>query len=150
MAKHDDVEDAAPSRKIDQSTLVFMTSQIAAAYLRHNIARQTEVPELIQSIHQALLVAAKFASAPKVQLPAVPIKKSVTNDYLICLEDGKKLRMLKRYLMTHHKLTPEQYRQKWELPHDYPMVAPSYAVLRSTFAKQIGLGQTERARPRRA
>lgn len=118
------------------------TSTIVAAYLSKNHLAANEVPIIIRSIHAAItgLSAPPITdtSAPK---PAVPVKKSVSADYLVCLEDGKKLTMLKRYLRTRYGLTPNAYRTKWNLPADYPMVAPNYAAKRSAFAKKIGLGR---------
>jgi predicted transcriptional regulator len=127
------------------------TSTIVAAYLSKNRLAANEVPDVIRSIHAALTGLSSPAladtAAPK---PAVPVKKSVTARYIVCLEDGKKLKMLKRYLRTQYNLTPEAYRAKWNLPHDYPMVAPEYAALRSVFAKKIGLGKRKPApRPRK-
>jgi predicted transcriptional regulator len=116
---------------------------IVVAYLGKNHIAQSELPGVIRSVHGALgsissPLAADMATSQK---PAVPIKKSITPDYIICLEDGKKLKMLKRYLRGKYKLTPDEYRAKWGLPADYPMVAPNYAALRSQFAKDNGLGR---------
>ena len=116
---------------------------IVVAYLEKNHIAQAELPGMIRSVHGALgsLVGAPFAESTTSQKPAVPVKKSIMPDYIVCLEDGKKLKMLKRYLRSRHGLTPEAYRAKWNLPADYPMVAPNYAARRSEFAKQIGLGR---------
>ena len=125
-----------------------LTADIVAAYVSNNSIRTTELPALIHSVHASLLQAAAGpaetpAAAPKE--PAVSIKKSVTNDHIVCLEDGKKFSSLKRHLAALHDLTPAAYRTKWRLPPDYPMVAPAYAAQRSTLAKQIGLGASRAA-----
>lgn len=127
----------------DQSALVDLTADIVAAYVSHNVVPANELSKLINEVHGALgTLVDGAAEAPKVELkPAVPPKKSITPDYLICLEDGKRFKSLKRHLKTHYDLTPEQYREKWGLPSDYPMVAPNYAAARSRLAKQMGLGQ---------
>jgi len=119
-----------------------LVSDIVAAYVSNNEVASTELPEVIKVVHAALVgLDDKSAPASDIQKPAVPIKKSCTDDYIICLEDGKKLKMLKRYLRTRYGLSPDEYRTKWSLPADYPMVAPTYAAKRSAFAKQIGLGK---------
>jgi predicted transcriptional regulator len=122
--------------------LIGLTTQIVAAYVGKNAVASGDLPSLIGEVHQALLRAAGTAEvAERDELkPAVPVKKSVTPDYIICLEDGKKFKSLKRHLRTHYKLSPEEYRAKWQLPHDYPMVAPNYAAARSQLAKKMGLG----------
>jgi predicted transcriptional regulator len=119
-------------------------SDIVAAYVSNNPIAVSEIPGMIKSIHGTLggLAGATSADAPTTQKPAIPVKRSVTPEYIICLEDGKKLKMLKRYLRSRYRLTPEEYRTKWGLPADYPMVAPNYAAQRSEFAKKIGLGRT--------
>jgi predicted transcriptional regulator len=116
---------------------------IVVAYLGKNHIAQTELPGMIRSVHGALgsLTGAPTAETGTSQKPAVPIKKSVTPEFIVCLEDGKKLKMLKRYLRGKYKLSPDDYRAKWGLPADYPMVAPNYAALRSQFAKDNGLGR---------
>jgi predicted transcriptional regulator len=102
----------------------------------------SELPGLIAMFHASLKQASGAVVTPEVERkPAVSVKKSVAEEFIVCLEDGKKLRMLKRYLRTHYNMSPEDYRKKWDLPHDYPMVAPAYARLRSAFAKKIGLGR---------
>lgn len=129
----------------EKSDLLEYATGIVAAYVGRNQIPQTDLPALIKSVFDALAGVAKpEAEAPAaLELkPAVPIKKSVTDDFIICLEDGAKLKMLKRYLMTHYSMTPEEYRAKWKLPPDYPMVAPNYAKARSEMAKRIGLGRT--------
>ena len=124
--------------------LTELTSEVVSAYVSNNIVPADQLPSLIRDVHGALAnsSAGTAAEAPKEkQKPAVPIKKSLTHDYLICLEDGKQFKSLKRHLKTHYDLTPEQYREKWGLPADYPMVAPAYAEARSKLAREMGLGQ---------
>jgi len=124
-----------------------LTAQIVSAHVSHNPVPATELPGLIQEVFRTLSgVGSSPAPEPERPQPAVPIKKSITPGYLICLEDGKKLKMLKRHLKTSYNMTPEQYRERWGLPADYPMVAPDYAKHRSSLAKKIGLGTTPRAR----
>jgi len=119
-----------------------LTAQIVSAHVSKNQVGTDALPSLIQSVYQSLSTVGEVepAAAPA-QAPAVPIKKSVFPDYIVCLEDGKKLKMLKRHLQTSYGLSPDAYRAKWGLPRDYPMVAPSYAATRSTLAKSIGLGR---------
>ncbi len=125
-----------------RSKLLSLTTEIVTAHLSNNPASSSDVPGLIQTVFDTLTALARDEKPAPVELtPAVPIRRSVTDDYIICLEDGKKLKMLKRHLMTHYNMTPEQYRQRWNLPIDYPMVAPNYAKARSELAKQMGLGQ---------
>lgn len=128
---------------ITEDTL-FLAANIVAAYVRNNTVPAQQLGDVIRSVHDALASASSGAtiSPTAAALPAVPIRKSITPDYLVCLEDGRHLKMLKRYLRSHHKMTPDQYRAKWGLPADYPMVAPNYAQQRSDFAKKIGLGRT--------
>lgn len=123
--------------------VVGMAVQIVDAYVRFNRVAIADLPSAIRSIHVALtqLGGASGSETAADIKPAVSIRKSVGDDFIICLEDGKRLTMLKRYLRTHHNMSPEEYRTKWDLPHDYPMVAPAYARLRSAFAKKIGLGR---------
>lgn len=125
-----------------------LTANIVSAYVGNNSTPASELPALISQIHNALVrVSAGHAEvATEPAKPAVPVKKSMTSDYLVCLEDGKKFKSLKRHLRTQYNMTPEQYREKWGLPPDYPMVAPSYAVARSQLAKKMGLGQQRRRR----
>src|SRR3954469_5919284 len=120
-----------------------LTTTIVSAYVSNNPMPAAELPALISQIHAALLrVSSGRAELPlEPAKPAVPVKKSMTADYLICLEDGKRFKSLKRHLRTQYGMTPEQYRDKWNLPPDYPMVAPNYAVTRSQLAKKMGLGQ---------
>ena len=125
------------------SDLVGLTADIVAAYVSKNTVSTLEVASLIGDVHEALTKAAsRRRDADLGDLkPAVPVKKSITPDYLVCLEDGMKFKSLKRHLRTRYNLSPEQYREKWDLPHDYPMVAPNYAQARSLLAKEMGLGQ---------
>ena len=119
-----------------------------SAYISHNATPAAEIPNLISQVHAALLrVSNGRVEAPvEPAKPAVSVKKSMTSDYLVCLEDGKRFKSLKRHLRTQYAMTPEQYRDKWGLPADYPMVAPNYAVARSQLAKKMGLGQQRRRR----
>ena len=125
--------------------LLRMTADVVTAYVGNNTVAPAELAEVVRTVHASLREAQAGATAiaapPK---PAVPIKKSITPDYLICLEDGRELKMLKRHLRTTYNMTPDEYRAKWGLDADYPMVAPNYARRRSEFAKQIGLGQKRR------
>ena len=130
-----------------QETLVTLTADIVAAHVSNNSVAVSDLPVLIQNVHGALTGLGRAVTEPEVkQEPAVSIRSSVKPDYIVCLEDGKKLKMLKRHLMTHYQMTPEQYRAKWNLPADYPMVAPNYAEQRRTLAKKIGLGTKRRKR----
>ena len=129
--------------------LLGLSSEIVAAYVAQNTVPAASLPELIQSVHatlQGLASPAPVAAAPEKRKPAVPISRSIHNDYLVCLEDGKQLKMLKRYLRSRYNLSPDDYRRRWGLSPDYPMVAPGYAARRSDFAKQIGLGKGVRSR----
>jgi predicted transcriptional regulator len=123
--------------------LIELTTQIVCAYVSHNPVPASEVSALIGSVHQAITTRLSTVPAEPAQEPAVPIKKSVTPDYIISLEDGRKFRTLSRHLMARYGMTPEQYRRKWGLPDDYPMVAPNYAVERSKIAKSMGLGRQD-------
>jgi predicted transcriptional regulator len=126
-----------------------LTSDIVAAYVTRNPVAPEELSKVIAAVHGSLKQLDGPNAPVPAQAPAVPIKKSITPDYLICLEDGRKLKMLKRHLRTTYGLTPEAYRAKWGLAPDYPMVAPNYAKQRSAFAKDIGLGRKPEDRPRR-
>jgi predicted transcriptional regulator len=120
------------------------TCRIISAYVGKNTISASDVPEMIKLVYSTLSTLGSGGhgeAPPNNQKPAVPVRKSITPDYIICLEDGKKLKMLKRYLRTRYKMTPEEYRAKWNLPLDYPIVAPNYAARRSEFAKKIGLGR---------
>ena len=123
-----------------------LTANIVSAYVSNNPTPAADIPALISQIHAALLKVSTGRSELPLEpaRPAVPIKKSMTADYLICLEDGKRFKSLKRHLRTQYNMTPEQYRDKWNLPADYPMVAPNYAAARSQLAKKMGLGQQRR------
>ena len=123
--------------------LTSLTADIVSAYVANNALSGDKIPELISSVYGALSKAAVQSVEPvQVELkPAVPVKKSVTPDYIICLEDGKKFKSLKRHLQSHYDMSPDEYREKWGLPHDYPMVAPAYAAARSSLAKNMGLGR---------
>jgi predicted transcriptional regulator len=130
-----------------EENILELTGRIVAAYVSHNTIQADKVPDLITSVHTMLSdVALNGAAQPKVELvPAVSIKKSVTPEFIICLEDGKKFRSLKRHIRTNYDLSPEEYRAKWGLPMDYPMVSPAYAAQRSELAKKMGLGQRRAA-----
>jgi predicted transcriptional regulator len=130
----------------NQRDLVRLAAEIAAAYVGANPVQAHDLPALIRTIHNALHEVAAAPGAPQetAQEPAVPVKKSVTADYIICLEDGKKFKSLKRHLRTRYGMTPDEYRAKWGLAHDYPMVAPNYAKERSNLAKRMGLGQSRK------
>jgi predicted transcriptional regulator len=129
-----------------QPGLVALTAQIVSAYVSKNTVVAGDLPQLISETHAALSRASgNIAAAESNELkPKVAVKKSVMPDYIICLEDGKKFKSLKRHLRTHYNLSPEEYREKWGLPHDYPMVAPNYARARSDLAKKMGLGTSKR------
>lgn len=128
-----------------QDILLEQTSKIVASHVSNNPTNASDLPRLISDVHTALSSAqGQGPEAPEKLEPAVPIKKSVTPDYIVCLDDGKKLKMLKRHLKTALNLTPEAYRERWGLPADYPMVAPNYAKRRSALAKKIGLGKQDR------
>jgi len=118
-----------------------LTAQIVAAHVEHNAVQPDALPGLIEKVYQTLRGVGQAAVVPDRPVPVVPVKQSVKPDFIICLEDGKKLKMLKRHLMTSYKMTPAQYRARWGLPSDYPMVAPNYAKIRSSLAKKIGLGR---------
>ena len=120
--------------------LLRLTSTIVGAHVSNNPVAATDVPGLIVTVHQTLATLGPEEPAPKPN-PAVPIKQSVTPDYIICLEDGKKQKMLKRHLKTAHGMSPDEYRERWGLPRDYPLVSPNYAKQRSALAKKIGLGR---------
>lgn len=132
--------------------LVALTADIVSAHVSNNTVGISQLPELIAGVHGALAALRTPKPAtdnPANLLPAVPVRSSIKPDYLVCLEDGKKLKMLKRHLMTHYQMTPDQYRAKWGLRPDYPMVAPNYAETRRTLAIRIGLGKGRKAAPAR-
>ena len=132
------------SDKTNDDTLITLTADIVAAHVSNNSVAVNDLPQLINNIHGALAgLAGKNAPEAKLE-PKVPIRSSIRPDYIVCLEDGKRLKMLKRHLMTHYQMTPDQYRQKWGLNSDYPMVAPNYAEQRRMLAKAIGLGTKRR------
>jgi predicted transcriptional regulator len=126
-------------------TVLGLTAQIVSAHVSNNSVSPDALPSLIQEVYKTLAGVGNERSEPERPQPAVPVKKSVFADHIICLEDGKKLKMLKRHLKTAYNMTPEQYRDRWGLPPDYPMVAPNYARHRSSLAKKIGLGTKPRA-----
>lgn len=129
----------------NQHNLLTLTADIVAAHVSNNSVGIADLPDLIGRVHQALAGLGTPAETPAEELkPAVSVRASVKPDYIVCLEDGKKLKMLRRHLMTHYGLTPDEYRTKWNLPRDYPMVAPAYAEQRRALAKQIGLGNKGR------
>ncbi len=136
------------SNPMNQANNIELAADIVSAYVSNNSVPAGELPGLISEVYNALLrVGVGSAVAPaEPPKPAIPVKRSVTNDYIICLEDGKKFKSLKRHLRTQYGLSPEDYREKWGLPADYPMVAPNYAKARSNLAKQMGLGQQRRRR----
>lgn len=128
---------------MEQDSLIELTADIVSAYVSNNEIASESLASLIGDVHAALHRTATARPEPEAEplKPAVPVKKSVTPDFIICLEDGKKFKSLRRHLRTHYDLTPEEYREKWSLPPDYPMVAPNYAKARSNLAKEMGLGQ---------
>jgi predicted transcriptional regulator len=128
--------------------IIELTANIVAAYVGNNAVASADIPALINQVHSALtrVVSSPSDGGAEPLKPAVSVKKSITPEYIVCLEDGKKFKSLKRHLRTQYNMTPEQYRDKWDLPVDYPMVAPNYAAARSQLAKQMGLGQQRRRR----
>jgi predicted transcriptional regulator len=140
------------SDNLASANYIELAADIVSAYVSNNSVPSGELPTLINDVHLALVKVGGVASeapaeAPK---PAIPVKKSITPDYIVCLEDGKKFKSLKRHLRTQYNMTPEQYRERWGLPADYPMVAPNYAKARSQLAKDMGLGQQRRKRRAKA
>lgn len=127
------------------ANILELTAEIVSAHVSNNSVPLAELPGLIQEVYKTLSAVGRGVPSQEKPQPAVPVKKSVFPDYIICLEDGKKLKMLKRHLKTVYNMTPEQYRERWGLPPDYPMVAPNYAQRRSELAKKIGLGTKPRA-----
>ena len=126
--------------------LLELTAEIVSAHVSNNPIGAEILPGLIQDVYRTLAGVGKEQVLPDKQIPAVPIRKSVFPEYVVCLEDGKRLKMLKRHLKTSYNMTPDEYREKWQLPPDYPMVAPDYAKHRSSLAKKIGLGTKPRIR----
>jgi predicted transcriptional regulator len=136
-------------QEVGSKNIVQLAASIVSAYISNNSLPMTDLPSLISSVHDVVAkLAGNSSHAPPAEplRPAVSIKKSISDDYLICLEDGRKFKSLKRHLRTRYNLTPEQYRAKWQLPPDYPMVAPAYAETRSRMAKDMGLGQQRRGK----
>jgi predicted transcriptional regulator len=134
----------------ERPQLLTMAAEIVSAHVRRNTVAVDQLPGLIQQVFNALATSEQTATAPPKAEPAVAVKRSVFADHIVCLECGKHLSMLKRHLMTHHKMTPEQYRQRWKLPLSYPLVAPNYAKTRSALAKKFGLGRKGSAVPKKA
>lgn len=128
---------------LSEQDILSLSADIVAAYVGQNTVAAASLPDLIRSVHDTLANLGETQAPPPAekQKPAVPISRSIANDYIVCLEDGKRLKMLKRYLRSRYDMSPDDYRRKWGLPADYPMVAPAYAARRSDFAKQIGLGR---------
>jgi predicted transcriptional regulator len=147
-------DDAASEKDETQAPaggrLVDLTVDLVSSYVSRNQVPMSELASVISTFHEALTGAAAGQTGEAERKPAVTVKKSIGDDFIICLEDGKKLTMLKRYLRSQYGMSPEEYRKKWDLPHDYPMVAPAYARLRSAFAKKIGLGRVPIVRGRRS
>ncbi len=139
--------DNEQAKALDEKILR-MTTEVVSAYVSNNMLPAGQIPDVIRTVYASLSELSSGAGAEERPKPAVPIRRSVTPDFIICLEDGKKLKMLKRHIRTNYNLTPEEYRAKWGLPADYPMVAPNYAAQRSDFAKRIGLGRKPGARKR--
>ncbi|EAP90897.1 transcriptional regulator [Oceanicaulis sp. HTCC2633] len=130
---------------VDNEELMRMTTDIVASFLTHNSVPAESVPDMIKSVYATMKEISGEPAKPEPKAkPAVPVSRSVSDDYIVCLEDGKKLKMLKRYLRSQYDMSPEDYRRKWGLPADYPMVAPNYSKRRSEFAKEIGLGRGAR------
>lgn len=131
------------SAAVGDNDLIDLSADIVCAYVSHNALSVTDLPKLIADVHAALLGLQGAAPVEMVEelKPAVPVRRSVSPDYIVCLEDGKKFKSLKRHLRTHYNLSPEEYREKWGLPADYPMVAPNYSATRSRLAKDNGLGR---------
>ncbi len=138
------------SEKPDANELLELTTEIVSAHVGNNSIALGDLPQLIQEVYKTLAIVGTTPAVPERPKPAVPIKKSVFPDYVVCLEDGKKLKMLKRHLKTAYNMTPDEYRERWGLPPEYPMVAPNYAKHRSALAKKIGLGTKPRKRRRKA
>lgn len=130
--------------KIENAEILELTTEIVASYVGNNAVAAADLPSLIHDVYRAMTGLGTMAASPERPKPVIAVKKSVMPDYIICLEDGKKLKMLKRHLKTAYNLSPEEYRERWGLPADYPMVAPNYAKHRSVLAKKIGLGTKPR------
>jgi predicted transcriptional regulator len=134
------------SESSSSNSFIELAADIVSAYVSNNSVPANDLPSLISDVHAALLRVTSGALSPSAEAPkpAVPAKKSITREYLVCLEDGRKFKSLKRHLRTQYNMSPDEYREKWGLPPDYPMVAPDYAKARSNLAKQMGLGQQRR------
>ena len=135
------------SVQTSSTAIIELTADIVSAYVSHNIVSPSELPNLIHDVYDALIYfrpAESYVEVTEPVKPAVSVKKSITPDFLICLEDGKKFKSLKRHLRSQYGMSPDDYREKWGLPHDYPMVAPNYATARSALAREMGLGQSRR------
>ncbi len=130
----------------DSNSYIELAADIVSAYVSNNSVPASDLPSLINDVHSALLrvTAGTVITPTEVPKPAVPTKKSITNEFIVCLEDGRKFKSLKRHLRTQYNMSPDEYREKWGLPPDYPMVAPNYAKARSNLAKEMGLGQQRR------
>jgi predicted transcriptional regulator len=129
------------SKSVSDEEMLRMTASVVSAYVGNNSLPPTQIPDVIKTVYGSLTSLGRGGGTRDLPRPAVPVRKSITPDYIVCLEDGRKLKMLKRHLRTTYNMTVEDYRQKWGLPIDYPMVAPNYAKQRSAFAKRIGLGR---------
>lgn len=138
------------SDKPNTNELLELTTEIVSAHVGNNSIALGDLPQLIQDVYKTLAIVGTTPAVPERPKPAVPIKKSIFPDFVVCLEDGKKLKMLKRHLKTAYNMTPDEYRARWGLPPEYPMVAPNYAKHRSALAKKIGLGTKPRKRRRKA
>ncbi|MFO0987793.1 MAG: MucR family transcriptional regulator [Alphaproteobacteria bacterium] len=134
------------NKSISEEEMLRMTASVVSAYVGNNSLPPTQIPDVIKTVYGSLTSLGAAAGGRDAPRPAVPVRRSITPDYIVCLEDGRKLKMLKRHLRTTYNMSVEDYRQKWGLPLDYPMVAPNYAKQRSAFAKRIGLGRRS-ARP---
>jgi predicted transcriptional regulator len=150
MARKAKAEQQTEKEEPVSDRYIDLTANLVCSYVSRNQVPMSELPGLIAMLYAALSGTATGHAVEAERKPAVTVKKSIGDDYIICLEDGKKLTMLKRYLRSQYNMSPEEYRKKWDLPHDYPMVAPAYARLRSAFAKKIGLGRVPVARGRRS
>jgi predicted transcriptional regulator len=129
------------NKSVSDEEMLRMTASVVSAYVGNNSLQPTQIPDVIKTVYGSLTSLHRSGGGRDLPRPAVPIRRSITPDYIVCLEDGRKLKMLKRHLRTTYNMTVEDYRQKWGLPLDYPMVAPNYAKQRSIFAKRIGLGR---------
>jgi predicted transcriptional regulator len=135
------------SKSISEEEMLRMTASVVSAYVGNNSLTPTQIPDVIKTVYGSLTSLGRGGGGRDAPRPAVPVRRSITPDYIVCLEDGRKLKMLKRHLRTTYNMSVDDYRQKWGLPIDYPMVAPNYAKQRSAFAKRIGLGRRSGGRP---